>query len=74
MSEIPECPPSDPAPVGDKEWRENAIEYINLLQDACERAAGFLYVHGWHEKPEGVQRGKDLRAALGIKGTGPSRD
>lgn len=52
------------------EWTEAAQEYIDLLQGELERSMGFLHVHGWTVPDEKVQRGKELRAILGIKGTG----
>lgn len=51
-------------------WSADAVEYIELLQDAGGRMAGFLFTHGWHEDDAVVQRGKDLRAQLGVKGQG----
>lgn len=51
-------------------WTEAAVEYIDLLQGELERSMGYLHVHGWTVPDEKVQRGKELRAILDIKGTG----
>ena len=51
-------------------WESAAIEYIELLQDELARSSSFLHVHGWTVPDEKVQRGKELRDLLGIKGSG----
>lgn len=51
-------------------WNTAAVEYIELLQDACARFTLFAHFHGYLESPEVIQRGKELRAILGIKGAG----
>ena len=56
--------------IGIDEWVIAALEYINLLGDACAHSAVFLYVHGIEETEENIQRGKELREILGIKGSG----
>lgn len=52
------------------QWHAAAVEYIDLLQDACGRSAGSLIVRGWGESEAVIQRGRELRAILGIKGAG----
>lgn len=52
------------------QWTEAAEEYINLLQDSLAKSAVYLFVHGWVEDDAIVERGKELRAILGIKGSG----
>lgn len=54
-------------------WEDAAVEYIELLQSALARDAVFLYFHGrvTPDTPDDqVQRGRELREILGIKGTG----
>jgi hypothetical protein len=52
-------------------------EYIEVLEEAHGAAAGFMHVHGQHDAPELVERGKQLReriaaiAANYSKATGP---
>ncbi len=55
--------------VTQAEW-DAAIEYIELLQDALLRSAGYVYVNGWAEDEAVIKRGKELRALLRIKGAG----
>jgi hypothetical protein len=50
-------------------WRLAAQEYIYLLQDALNRLVE-LQDDDWTERPSVVRRGRELRAFLGIKGTG----
>jgi hypothetical protein len=50
-------------------WVEAAVEYIGLLQAALNRSAVYLHVHGWKEDDAAIQRGKELRATLGIQGS-----
>jgi hypothetical protein len=50
-------------------WRLAAEEYVHLLQDACNRLVE-LQDDDWREDPSVVRRGRQLRAILGIKGSG----
>lgn len=54
-------------------WVQHALAYIELLGDACGRMTTFAAVHGVRESDAVVQRGKELRAALGISTEGDAR-
>ena len=43
------------------------LQYRDLLGEEIDSMIVLAHDHGWRSAPEALQRGKDLRAALGIK-------
>lgn len=51
------------AEVRDKLWRE----YRDLLGEEIDSMMGIAHTHGWASTDERIQRGNELRKALGVE-------